>query len=372
MQKGIAMVGCGYASDFYLANLKNYPELQLIGVFDINVQRLRKTCSYYKVPHFDSFDNLLKNDAVEIVINLTNPAQHYPVSLAALENGKHVYSEKPFAMNMREAYSLIETSKKNNLQFSSAPCTLLGEPAQTAWSIIKEGKIGKPLLVLADLSEGMIHKMLHEKWVSACGVVWPHKDEFETGCVLEHGGYVLSWLTAFFGKIEDITYDTNVIIPNKCENTKVGTDFSCSVLHFENGVIARLTLSIISPQDHKMTIVGEEGVIEISDIWDFDSDVYFYPSASPDSQNPSRYLGHKIKYSLVKGRERPFRYYDSHNIDYMRGVAELASSIENKQKSLLNIEASLHILEAVLVMSDLVKGNGKYKMTTPFSFLEIA
>ena len=70
--------------------------------------------------------------------------------------GKHVYTEKPLALNLTDAKELVEVALKNNFYISSAPCSLLGESAQTAWKLLREGKIGKVYLAYAELDDGMI------------------------------------------------------------------------------------------------------------------------------------------------------------------------------------------------------------------------
>ena len=66
-----------------------------------------------------------------MVLNLTNPRAHYEVSQAALLAGKHVYSEKPLAMTMTEATELVDARRERGLRLASAPCSVLGETAQT-------------------------------------------------------------------------------------------------------------------------------------------------------------------------------------------------------------------------------------------------
>ena len=53
----------------------------------------------------------MKSNDISLVLNLTNPGAHYEVSKACLEAGKHVYSEKPLAIEMDHAYELHQLSK---------------------------------------------------------------------------------------------------------------------------------------------------------------------------------------------------------------------------------------------------------------------
>src|SRR6266478_355393 len=138
---GIAIVGCGYAADFYMANLGNHPELSLVGVYDKNTHRLQSFCSHHQTQAFPSLHKLISHSDVEIVLNLTNPAAHFRISLAALESKRHVYSEKPFALTLDQGKHLIQAASSNSVQLASAPCSVLGEAAETTLSAIKKGEI---------------------------------------------------------------------------------------------------------------------------------------------------------------------------------------------------------------------------------------
>src|SRR5690349_1240897 len=98
----IALVGCGYVADYYMGTLPNHPGLRLIGVMDRDEKRATQFAAYYSVPRYASLQQLLADDQIDLVINLTNPASHFEVTRACLEAGKHVYSEKPLAMTFAE------------------------------------------------------------------------------------------------------------------------------------------------------------------------------------------------------------------------------------------------------------------------------
>ena len=78
----IAIVGCGFVADYYLATLPGHPELRLIGVTDRDPDRAARFAAFHAVPKYDSFDDLRHDDRVELVLNLTNPKSHYDVTKA--------------------------------------------------------------------------------------------------------------------------------------------------------------------------------------------------------------------------------------------------------------------------------------------------
>src|SRR5258708_35834480 len=133
---GFAMVGCGYVAEFYAKTLPNHPNLELAGVFDKGPERSRHSAKQYGVRCYSSLEEVLGDTTVQLVANLTNPRSHYGITKAALEAGKHVYSEKPLGMCLREAEELVELAEERGRLLSGAPCNVLSESAQTLWKVL--------------------------------------------------------------------------------------------------------------------------------------------------------------------------------------------------------------------------------------------
>src|SRR6476620_8917071 len=187
----VAFVGCGFVADYYVRTFIAHPKLQIAGVADQNPERLVKFARHHSVHIFHSLEEILADPSVDIVVNLTNPRSHFEISQRALLAGKHVYSEKPLAMNFADAKALVELAEQNGLLICSAPCNVLGEAAQTMWKVLRTKSIGSVRVVYAELDDGPIHRMPYNQWISETGASWPYKDEFEVGCTLEHAGYYL-------------------------------------------------------------------------------------------------------------------------------------------------------------------------------------
>jgi predicted dehydrogenase len=250
-----AIVGCGYVADFYIDTLPAHPELELLGVFDRDPARAERFARFHGLHRYGSLEELLADRRVELVANLTNPSSHFTVSRAALEAGKHVYSEKPLATLLPEAEELVELAERRGLLIGSAPCSVLGETAQTIWRALRMDRIGTPRLVYAEIDDGPIPFVNYQDWVSESGAPWPAKDEFEVGCTLEHAGYYLTWLTAFFGPARSITSFAHVLMEDKGIPLDRSTpDLAVGCVEFASGVVARLTCSIYAPHDHRLRI----------------------------------------------------------------------------------------------------------------------
>lgn len=367
----IAIVGCGFVADYYLKALPLHPELKLVGVMDRISDRASKFAAYHSISRvYNSLEELLADDNVEIVLNLTNPSSHYSVSKAALEAGKHVYSEKPLAMEMWQAEELVNMAEQKGLYLSSAPCSLLSETAQTVWKALRENQIGKVRLVYAEMDDGLVHKMPYQKWLSESGTPWPYKDEFEVGCTLEHAGYYITWLTAFFGPAETVSAFSSCLIPDKETDIPLdmnAPDFSVACIKFASGVVARLTCSIIAPHDHSLRIVGDDGMLGIKDCWYYGAPVYIKRSINIGRKRLENFW--KQNYPLVKKAPK-LGYRGSQQMDFCRGVAEMAAAIIQERPCRLSARFSLHNNEIVLAINNSLETGSPYKLTSSFEPVE--
>lgn len=363
----VAIVGCGYAADFYLANMAKYPWLRVAAAFDQDFYRLARFAAQHTVAACETLDELLRDEAIFLVLNLTGPDSHYAVSAAALSAGKHVYSEKPFATTMQDAVSLLQIAAQNGVELASAPCTVLGRAAQTTWKLVRAGAIGKPLLVFGDLSDGMIHRQPHHLWVSTSGAPWPAGDEFRIGCLVEHGEYLLTWLTTFFGRVHEVVGTTDVLVADKGTGIRCGPDMATGLLRFASGVVARLSFSSLTPHDRSLTLVGTAGVLRVVDVWDMNSCVELREVLqSPEYRN--QYLAAARNQALV-GDGPAALYHDSHSIDQVCGIAEMVEAIRLGREPRLSARRALHSLEVLLAINEAGRGR-RVTIETAFDAME--
>lgn len=363
----IAIIGCGFVADYYLATLQLHPELKVLGVMDRNTERAEHFASFHGLEVYPSMDALLSDQRIQIVVNLTNPDSHYEVSKVCLESGKHVYSEKPLAMSFDDANELVEIAEKKDLQIVGAPCSLLGESAQTLWKAIRDKKIGDIYTVYAEMDDGLVHRMPYRKWSSASGIPWPAQDEFEVGCTLEHAGYVLSWLPAFFGPAVSVTAFSSEQIKDKETDAplvKHGPDLSVACIKFKSGVVARLSCSIIAPHDHSLKVFGQTGILFVDDTWHYRSKVYMRSLFNIRRRmiiNPF-----KKKMKLLGKQRTKIKFGGSQSMDFSLGIVELASSIQENRLSRLSPQFSLHVTELALAIHNAGVDGSCYRVQSSF------
>jgi predicted dehydrogenase len=388
---GIAVVGCGYVASFYCSAIPQHPILRLAGVMDRNGSRSAAYAAYYSVPKYESLDDVLNDGSVELVVNLTNPKSHFAVSKACLESGKNVYSEKPLAMSFAEAQQLVKLAQQKGLYIASAPSRVLAETAQTLWKALREKAVGAVHGVYAEMDGGLIYRSAYKEWVNEVGMHWPYWDEFEVGCTIEHAGYAVSWLSAYFGPVESITAFATCRIPDLQADISlevIPPDLTVACLKFKSGPVARLTSSYIAPSDHSLRIFGDTGVLSTNDVEAPRSPVYItrkrsirvgpktisipwrkrYPLVAP----PGRAFSTKARMIMRSPRAlaralRARLFHLKSWVDFCLGPSELATAIRESRPCRLSPEYCLHNTEVLLAIHNSLETGSNHKITTSFA-----
>ena len=367
----IAIVGCGFVADLYMETLRGHADLELVGAWDRDPVRLALFCRTYDVPAYPSFEALLEDAGVATVLNLTNPHSHYAVSRACLDAGKHVYSEKPLAMDVDEAAELVERAHARGLRLSAAPSRLLGRPAQTAWKLLREGAIGRPHLVYAEMDDGLLHRMAVRRWRGRSGAPWPHEDELRVGNTLEHAGYVLTWLAAMFGPAVRVTAFGARAVAEKHLDVPLheqAADVAFAGIEYASGMVARLTCSIVASHDHSLRVFGEDGILSVDDVWKPESPVRLRrrlvfrgrTMESPVARTQGL-LGDAEAVRLSKGRRK---------VDFCLGPVELARALREGRPSRLSAELAMHVAELSLAITQAVDGEARVAIRSRFDPIE--
>lgn len=345
---GLALVGCGYIADHYRACLALHEDrLFVAGVYDRDAGRAASYGAVWGDRTYASLDEALADPAAEIVLNLTDPHSHAAVSHAAIAAGRHVYSEKPLGMTYAEARGVRDAARARGVLLSGAPCILLGEAAQTLWKAVREERAGRIRLVYAEIDDGLVHRLDRSAWVSRSGKPWPAAGEFAVGCTYEHAGYVVSLLAALFGPVRRVTAFAALLAPDKGVDGDLAPDLSVGCLEFDGGVVARLTNSVVAPYDHRLRVIGDEGVLELDEIWDFAAPVRLRRRVG---SRLARSLERRFGYA-PRARLRPVR--PSHNgwrrryppVDWMSGVREMAEALREGRRPRIDDDFALHITE---------------------------
>jgi hypothetical protein len=161
----------------------------------------------------------------------------------------------------RELFALAE---QRGLVLTGAPCNLYCDAVSTLWKAVRDGAIGKPVLVYAELDDNPAHLMQLETVQSPTGAPFPYVEELQEGCTVEHVAYHLVWICAMFGPVKSVSAFSKHLVAHKTDTPLSPADtpdYSVANLDFANGVAARVTCTWVSPRDHRFRIIGEEGEI---------------------------------------------------------------------------------------------------------------
>ncbi|TCL00736.1 putative dehydrogenase [Shimia isoporae] len=347
--RSVSIIGCGFVADLYMRSLGKHPDIAVSQVYDRNPARMAAFCDHWNLRGVESMDRFLGNlPAGSVVLNLTNPDAHYDVTKTCLTAGHHVYSEKPLATEMDQAIELHELAAAKGLLLSSAPCSVLGEAAQTLAKAVRDETAGPVRLVYAELDDGFIPQAPYGDWVSDSGAPWPAKDEFTVGCTLEHAGYYLTWLIAMFGSVRRVVAASTEALPDKPVS---GTpDFSTATLFFESGVTARLTCSIIASHDHRIRLFGDKGVLQVKQSWNNDAPVKYHRRMTLRRRLIEDPIGKRLR---LRGETHPkVDRWGAAAMNFALGPAEMLDALAESRPCRLSADFGLHLTEVTLAIQN--------------------
>jgi len=344
----IGLIGCGHIAETYFRAEKYFNNIKIIKCADIN-EKASKRCALNFGIKSVTVNELLKDNEIEIILNLTIPKAHYQISKKALINGKHVYSEKPLAINLNDGKKLLKISKKKKLYLGNAPDTFLGGGIQKSKELVEKNIIGNVKLGNAVFAFPGIQSYHPnpEPWFT----------KKEGGPVIDMGPYYITALVNLLGPAKKVTgtiiqgqkYRTIGIGPKKGKKFKVECPTTyLSTITFKNNSVIRLTLSfdVIAHQRNHIELYGEKGSMIVPDPNMFGGSVL---TCNKLGDNWKEFKTSKMPLGRINIRTQSSRANETPTNANYRGVglSEMAYSIENKRKHLCSGEISLHVLDII-------------------------
>jgi predicted dehydrogenase len=263
-QTRVAIVGAGNVSDEYLRALTSYPDLTVTAVADLDAARARAQAEKYGVAVSGTATEILEREDVDLVVNLTIPAAHAEVALAAIEAGKHVWSEKPLGLDRKSARAVLDAANARGVVVGNAPDTILGPAIQTSHRLLAAGAIGAARTVLT-LMQGPGPDAWHPRpqFLFAKGA----------GPLFDIGPYYVSTLVQLLGPVVSVcavgqTPRAERVIgsgPDAGTSFPVEVSTHVSVLTtFASGVVGTSVYSFDSPVQRQLfEVSGADGTLEV-------------------------------------------------------------------------------------------------------------
>ena len=263
---GIGIIGCGNISTAYLKLAPLFKGLEVRAVADINMDAAKARAAEFNVKA-QSVDDLLANPALDIVINLTIPDAHYPITKRILEAGKHAYSEKPLVLTLEQGTTLRDLAKAKGLSVGCAPDTFLGGAHQQARAILDEGTIG-------EITTGNAAIQAHgpESW-------HPSPEFFYqpgAGPVMDMGPYYIATLINLLGPVKRVGALTSSAEPERTigsgprqgQKIKVNTPSNIqALLEFHSGATVSFSASwdVWHHKRNHFELYGTKGTLYVPD-----------------------------------------------------------------------------------------------------------
>jgi predicted dehydrogenase len=266
----VGVIGCGMISAIYLQNCtRTFANLAVVACADLVPELARSRAAEYGVPLVCSVDELLAHPEIEAVLNLTTPAMHTEVNLRALEAGKHVYAEKPFALTIEEADRVLAAARARGLRIGIAPDTFLGGGLQTCRDLLAAGAIGTPYAANGLILMGNAFDGMHPRFETYFQLGWDP--------LFDMAPYYLTALVHLLGPIRRVSGATGQlrreIMVNNPQSPRNGATVpvaapqnAAATLDFAGGAIGALQAAKESyGYTPRLEIYGTEGILYAPD-----------------------------------------------------------------------------------------------------------
>ncbi|MEI6084642.1 MAG: Gfo/Idh/MocA family oxidoreductase [Verrucomicrobiota bacterium] len=328
----IGIIGCGAISNAYFTGCAPYGNMKIAACADLDPQRAAAKAKEHGTRSC-TVAELLRDPAIQIILNLTVPNAHAEINLAALNAGKHTYSEKPFGVNRAEGQRVLDLAGQKKLRTGCAPDTFFGGGAQTARKLIDDGAIGQPIAGVAFMcGHGM--------------ETWHPNPEFYYkpggGPMFDMGPYYLTALINLLGPVKRVTGSTRISFPTRNITSQPFAGKVITVetpthvtgtLDFANGAVITMIQSFDMWQ-HSLPVLevyGAEGSLSIPDPNCFGGPVKLAKPGKGWEEVP---LTHRI--DLARGS----------------GLADLAKGVATGRPHRASGELAFHVLDVMAAFDE--------------------
>lgn len=329
----VGIIGCGNIFPAYYRGSSAFEIIEVAACADIDSERARARASEFNIRAL-SVDELVNSPEIDIVVNLTVPAAHAEVSLKAIEAGKHVYEEKPFAITREDGKRILAAAQARGVRVGCAPDTFLGGGLQTCRKLIDDGWIGTPVAATAFmLGHGP------ESW-------HPNPDFFYKvggGPMFDMGPYYLTALVHLLGPVRRVTGSARISFPERVATSQAlyGRRISvetpthvAGVMDFAAGAVGTIITSfdVWSHNLPRIEIYGSDGTLSVPDPNTHSGPVMLRRS------NADHWLEVPLSHSANVGRGI--------------GVADMAHALRSGRPHRASGELAYHVLDLMHAFHD--------------------
>lgn len=353
----VGVIGSGAISDIYLSNMiEKFDRLEVIAVASKHLENAKKKAEQYNIKAC-TVEELLADESIDMVVNLTPASAHYELIKAALLAGKHVYTEKTITDDVDKAKELLQLADEKGLYLGSAPDTFLGAALQTARGVIDAGTLGEihSFVISANRNNDLLLSVFSFLREPGGGILHDYAVYYMTalvsllGPVARVGGIVgrpypqhknIMPMSPQFGQMMDTPNESQV----------------SAIVQLQNGITGTLHMDADSNlrDEAYFAIYGTKGILYLTDPNQFGGTVRFLPSSmDPRNAPKATELWNFSQYSE-----------NSRGI----GPAEMAEAIFEGRANRATKEMAAHVLE---VLTGILNGGEKGAFTDITSTCEL-
>jgi predicted dehydrogenase len=323
----VGIVGCGIIAKRYAEHASAFPSWRLVACSDLDTASADAFGAEHDLRVL-GVDELIDDEEVELVLNLTPPKAHAAVVRAALDAGKHAYTEKPLAATVDEARDILALADELGLRLGCAPDTFLSSAYEKGRALIAEGAIGLPIGANATMLVGG-----PEGW-------HPNAEMFYRaggGPLLDIAPYYLTAIVSLLGPVSSVAgfAETPTAERTLCAGPRAGETVvvevpthAATVLQLRSGALATLAVSFEARDQYEsgLVVYGSDGVLELPDANQFGGEIVL---------RRANEAGQPVTYE-DRGAQETRGY----------GIEELVSALRAGRPHRAGGALALHVLEA--------------------------
>jgi predicted dehydrogenase len=347
----VAIIGCGSVSNRYIVHLQSSPLVKIVSLCDIKQDRAEAQNKKYNIgaSTYNNINALLKGNAFDLMLTLTDMQMHGALNKIALQAGKHVWSEKPLANTYAEGKALVDFAKLKGVRIWGAPAVVTSPQFEFMSKTIQEGKLGK--LASAHGQYGHTGPTWSSFFYEPLG-----------GSMPDLGVYNMATLTGLLGPAKSVMAMTSIVNKERAIDekgiVKVNEEDNAHILlEHDNGVISHIMcgFNYFDPFGHEaknqtlhsIQIFGDKGNMRLIG--------YDWEPKSVVLDNSWTEAPQVLQ-------------TDDGGYQWQEGATRIAGALSKNIEPRINVLHSLHVLEIIEAARKSSKEGMKVKLVSSFPF----
>lgn len=249
-----AIIGCGHIAKKHAEAISKAPDSKLIAVCDTVPARMEFYKENYNVDTYTDLDDMLKDDTINVIAICTPSGLHAPLAIKAANAKKHIVVEKPIALTLEDADTIINVCKVNDVKLAVVHPNRFRPVMMEFKKIVEESKLGK-----ISHSNATVRWNRNQEYYDQAP--WRGTKEFDGGVLMNQAIHNLDLLIWFMGEVDEV-YSMDATRLRNIESE----DLSTGVIRFKSGALGVVeAATTIYPKnlEETISIFGEKGTVKI-------------------------------------------------------------------------------------------------------------